>query len=171
MTLQGCGCDLHPTGVEITGPDSEDLPGGGAGDLRAPGLTGWISPHLRGGRVGVLQPPSGFHPLKAWMGEPPAPLVPQPIFLAMFWARFTPHLLSLCLQHGWLSKAWSSWWEEVGLLGHQRCPEDHCPQDLGESAGRCAPQWVSPWLLSVSLLGHCLFTTALGRNGHLSPSL
>ncbi|XDC82634.1 hypothetical protein R6Z07F_013807 [Ovis aries] len=38
---QGCGCDLHPTGVEITGPDSENpVPGGGAGDLRAPGLTG-----------------------------------------------------------------------------------------------------------------------------------
>lgn len=39
--LRGCSCDFHPGGVGTTGPSSEDLvPGGDAGELWAPGLTG-----------------------------------------------------------------------------------------------------------------------------------
>lgn len=84
--------------------------------------------------VGVLQPPSGFHPLKAWMVEPPAPLVPQPIFLAMFWALFLPPALPLSPTWMVEQEAWSSWREEVGLLGAG------CPEDLSPGPGRIRRQ-------------------------------
>lgn len=93
--------------------------------------------------VGVLQPPSGFHPLEAWVVEPPAPSPPNQSSSPCS-GLASSHLLSLCLQHGWLSKKpgppggrkWGSW--EQGVLRT-------CPQDLGESTGRFAPWlWVSP---------------------------
>lgn len=113
---QGCGCDLHPTGVEYWTRLRE--PCTRRWCWRPPGSwPHWVSfSHLRGGRGGSSAA-SFWVPILSRPGWWSHPAPRPPALFSPCSGLASSHLLSLCLQHEWLSKAWSSWWEEVGLLG------------------------------------------------------